>query len=102
MTILILSPEQARACLDGTHFAGKDGRPIPTAGWQLLKSHDALAERVGAVEEALRQIAGLSPGAMEEAVDIANSVLAAAATPVVPEVRDHVSASHAELLREQT
>ena len=39
---LILKREQVRASLEGTHYAGKIGNPIPTAGRQIEESHEAL------------------------------------------------------------
>ena len=51
---LILTMEQARACLEGTHTAGRDGRPIPTAGPMLLDSYGALLSELATARQALR------------------------------------------------
>ena len=43
---LILKPWQVRAGIEGVHAAGKDGRPITTAGHQVAESHELLRSLV--------------------------------------------------------
>lgn len=39
---MILKREQVEACIEGAHYAGQVGNPIPTAGAQLVESHEEL------------------------------------------------------------
>jgi hypothetical protein len=53
---LWLSIEQVRACIEAVHVAGIDGRPIPTAGKQVVASYADLSARLAAAKaEAILQ-----------------------------------------------
>lgn len=39
---MILQPEQVRASIEGVHYAGRVGNPIPTAGHQVAESYEEL------------------------------------------------------------